>query len=78
MKCKFQIQGEFTVVQHKRDIKLLHALKDHFGVGSVIKNNGNCYHYRVKNLTHFNQVIIPFFENYPLLTVKKLQLSVFK
>lgn len=35
MKSGFQIQGEFTVVQHKRSIQVLHALKDHFGCGVV-------------------------------------------
>ena len=78
MKSKYQIQGEFTVVQHKRDIQLLHALKAHFGCGSVAVNHGDRLHYRVKNLAHLLQIIIPFFEKYPLNTVKKLQLPVFK
>jgi intein-encoded DNA endonuclease-like protein len=78
MKSKYQIQGEFTVVQHKRDIQVLYALKEHFGCGSVTVNHGDRYHYRVKNLAHLLQVIIPFFEKYPLNTVKKFQLPVFK
>jgi len=74
----FQIQGEFTVVQHKRDIQLLHKLKEHFKCGSVAVNHGDRYHWRVKNLSHFLTVIIPFFEKYHLKTVKRLQLPVFK
>lgn len=74
----YQIQGEFTVVQHKRDIQLLHKLKSHFGCGAVSVNHGDRYHFRVKNLNHFITIIIPFFEKHTLQTNKKYQLSVFK
>lgn len=74
----YQIQGEFTVVQHKRDIQLLHKLKTHFKCGSVGVNHGDRYHYRVKNLNDFLNVIIPFFEKHELQTVKKFQLPIFK
>ena len=78
MKSGFQIQGEFSVVQHKRGIQVLHALKDHFGCGVVAINHGDRYHYRVKNNEHLLQIIIPFFEKYPLCTTKKFELSIFK
>jgi hypothetical protein len=78
MKMKYQIQGDFSVVQHKRDIQVLHDLKTHFGCGNVSVNHGDRYQYRVKNLKHLIQIIIPFFETHPLHTVKKLQLPVFK
>lgn len=78
LKFGYQIQGEFTVVQHKRDIQLLHKLKAHFNCGSVAVNHGNRYHYRVKNLEHFLTIIIPFFEKNRLQTIKSLQLPVFK
>jgi hypothetical protein len=74
----YQIQGEFTVVQHKRDIQLLYELKDFFKCGTVGVNHGDRYHYRVKNLTHFLNIIIPFFEKHNLKTNKKFQLPVFK
>ena len=74
----YQIQGEFTVVQHKRDIQLLHKLKSYFGCGSVGPNHGDRYHFRVKNLDHFLTVIIPYFEKHKLQTVKQFQLPVFK
>ncbi len=74
----YQIQGEFTVVQHKRDIQLLYELKTYFGCGSVAVNHGDRWHYRVKNLEQFLTIIIPFFEKHQLKTVKKFQLPVFK
>lgn len=73
-----QIQAEFTVVQHVRDIQLLHKLKKHFGCGSVAQNHGDRYHYRVKNLEHLLTIIIPFFEKHKLQTNKRHQLTVFK
>jgi hypothetical protein len=78
MRNNVQIQGEFTVRQHKRDIKLLYALKKFFKCGTVSIYNQDCYHYRVKNLKDLLDVIIPFFEKYPLKTNKKYQLKVFK
>lgn len=74
----YQIQGEFTVVQHKRDIELLYKLKEHFGCGAVGVNHGDRYHYRVKNLNLFLTVIIPYFEKHQLQTNKQQQLPVFK
>jgi hypothetical protein len=78
LKFGYQIQGEFTVVQHKRDIQLLYKLKEYFGCGAVAVNHGERYHWRVKNLDHFLTIIIPYFEKHPLQTVKRLQLPVFK
>ena len=78
LKFGYQIQGEFTVVQHKRDIQILHDLKEFFKCGSVAVNHGERYHYRVKNLDHFLKIIIPWFEINTLRTNKKFQLPVFK
>ena len=74
----YQIQGEFTVVQHERDLELLHRFKDYFGCGKVARNHDDRYHYRVKNLKELREVIISFFEEHSLQTVKKHQLPVFK
>nr|YP_009185130.1 putative LAGLIDADG homing endonuclease [Carteria cerasiformis]YP_009185167.1 putative LAGLIDADG homing endonuclease [Carteria cerasiformis]ALO63475.1 putative LAGLIDADG homing endonuclease [Carteria cerasiformis]ALO63479.1 putative LAGLIDADG homing endonuclease [Carteria cerasiformis] len=78
LRFKYQIQGEFTVVQHKRDIALLYKLKSYFKCGSVTQNHGERYHFRVKNLNHFLTIIIPFFEKHQLQTNKRFQLPVFK
>ena len=74
----FQIQGEFTVVQHKRDIQLLYKLKEYFKCGTVAVNHGDRWHFRVKTLEHNLTVIVPFFEKHSLQTNKKFQLPVFK
>lgn len=78
LKFGYQIQGEFTVVQHKRDIKLLNEFIDHFKCGSVARNHGDRYHYRVKDRASLINIIIPYFEEHNLKTNKQFQLPIFK
>src|SRR2546422_11394302 len=49
LKCGYQVLPEFTVVQHERDVKLLHALKDYFDCGVVRTNHGDRWAYRVRS-----------------------------
>ena len=71
MTAKYQVLPEFTVVQHKRDIQLLHALKDYFGCGVVRTNHGDRMAYRVRDLKHLCEKILPFFEKHELKTKKR-------
>ncbi|MEM6274992.1 MAG: LAGLIDADG family homing endonuclease, partial [Myxococcota bacterium] len=48
MKTGYQVLPEFVVVQHERDVQLLHGLKAHFGCGVVRKNHGDRMAYRVR------------------------------
>ena len=66
----FQVLPEFRVVQHKRDIQLLNKLKSYFSCWVVRVNHSDRYEYRVRSLNHIIEIIIPFFEKYPLQTVK--------
>ena len=72
MKTGFQVLPEFTVVQHERDIQLLYALKKFFGCGVVRRNHGDRMCYRVRNVEHLRQRIVPFFERHPLKSKKRL------
>ena len=60
MQAKVQVLPEFTVVQHKRDIQILHALKTHFGCGVVRTNHGDRMAYRVRSQDHLLKIILPF------------------
>ncbi len=74
MSLGFQVLPEFRIVQHKRDVQLLYAIKRFFGCGSVTFNknrNNSIMEYRVRNIDHLFNIIIPFFNNNKLLTVKK-------
>jgi LAGLIDADG endonuclease len=74
----FQVLPEFTVVQHQRDIQLLHALKQFFGCGVVRSNHAERMAYRVRSWDHLQQRIIPFFEQHPLKSKKRVDFAKFR
>src|SRR5947209_19328116 len=78
MTSGFQVLPEFTVVQHQRDIQLLHALKKFFGCGVVRTNHGDRMAYRVRSLDHLNDRIVPFFEKHPLKSKKRIDFARFR
>jgi hypothetical protein len=71
MKVGHQVLPEFTVVQHERDVQVLHALKAHFECGVVRRNHGDRMAYRVRNVDHLLKRIVPHFVQYPLMTRKR-------
>ena len=78
MKAGYQVLPEFTVVQHKRDVQLLYALKQFFGCGVVRQNHGDRMAYRVRGLEHLWERVVPFFEKHPLKTKKHLDFLKFR
>lgn len=78
MKTGFQVLPEFRIVQHQKDIKLLYALKKYFGAGVVRVNHDTRYELRIRSLSHINNLVIPHFVQYPLLTQKKFDFIKFK
>jgi hypothetical protein len=78
MTAGFQVLPEFTVVQHKRDVQVLHALKSFFGCGVVRVNHGDRMAYRVRSKEHLQQIIIPFFVKHPLKTQKNIDFLKFR
>ena len=78
MSSGFQVLPEFTVVQHERDIQLLYALKGFFGCGVVRRNHAERMVYRVRGLDHLNEKIVPFFEQHPLKSKKRIDFIKFR
>ena len=78
MKTGYQVLPEFTVVQHKRDVQILHALKAHFGCGVVRSNHGDRMAWRVRGQGHLLERIIPFFEKHTLKTKKNVDFRKFR
>ena len=78
MKAGYQVLPEFTVVQHKRDVQLLYALKHFFGCGVVRQNHGDRMAYRVRGIENLRERIIPFFEKHPLKTKKHIDFLKFR
>ena len=78
MTAGYQILPEFTVVQHKRDIQILYALKAHFQCGVVRTNHDDRMAYRVRNKEHLANKIIPFFMKHRLKTKKRQDFEKFR
>ena len=78
MSVGYQVLPEFTVVQHIRDIQILHAMKAYFKCGVVRTNHGDRYAYRVRSIEHLASIIIPFFEKNSLKTMKNLDFLAFR
>jgi LAGLIDADG endonuclease len=78
MTAGFQVLPEFTVVQHERDVQVLHALKSYFGCGVVRKNNGDRMAYRVRGHEHLSKNIVPFFEKHLLKSRKRVDFVKFR
>ena len=73
----FQILPEFTVVQHERDIALLHRLRTSLGCGVVRRNAGDRMCLRVRDLDHLSRFIVPFFERFRLRSRKGVDFQKF-
>ncbi|MEY3370770.1 MAG: hypothetical protein RLZZ361_1440 [Cyanobacteriota bacterium] len=71
MTSGYQILPEFTVVQHKRDVQILYALKSYFQCGVVRTNHEDRMAFRVRSIKHLTERIIPFFEKHKLKTKKQ-------
>jgi len=78
MKIGYQVLPEFRIVQHKRDIKLLHELKKFFGCGVVRNNHDERFELRIRKLETLDQKIIPFFEANKLHTQKRFDFLKFR
>ena len=78
MNCGYQVLPEFTVVQHERDVQILHALKAYFGCGVVRRNHGDRMAYRVRSQKHLLERIIPFFVEHPLKSKKRVDFMKFR
>ena len=78
MSAGAQVLPEFTVVQHERDVQVLHALKAYFGCGVVRKNHGDRMAYRVRGHEHLSKNIVPFFEKHLLKTRKRVDFIKFR
>ena len=78
MRTGEQVLPEFTVVQHERDVQILHALKATFGCGVVRRNHGARMAYRVRGLEHLLERIVPFFERHSLKSRKRVDYMKFR
>jgi len=78
LRSGFQILPELTVVQHERDIDLLYELRSWMNCGVVRRNHGDRFCWRVRKLKNLSDIILPFFERYPLRSKKAVEYLKFR
>lgn len=71
-----QFSHIFSVSQHIRDLPLINLIQAYFNCGKVYTRSDRC-DYLVQTRGHINNVIIPFFTEYPLISVKTLDFNDF-
>lgn len=80
----WQVSHSFVVVQGARSLDALQQLRKFFGVGAVYVNRRHdnhkedLWHYVVRSRNDLREIIIPFFERYPLRTSKRDDFIKFK
>ena len=70
MQLGWQVLPEFRVVQHERDLDILHKIQKTLGVGKVTQNHGDRFEVRVRGLENLKK-LITFFKKNELQTSKK-------
>jgi hypothetical protein len=82
-KTGFQVAHEFAVTQGARSVASLELLVEFFSVGAVYVNRRydnhreHVYRYCVRKRCDLIEVIVPFFERYPLRTSKQEEFTKF-
>jgi len=67
----------FKITQHSRDIQLLYLIKDYLDCGRVEKRAGFAADFTVTSRACLESKILTFFDKYPLLGSKLLNLNDF-
>ena len=77
VKLGYQVLPELTVVQHQRDLQLLHQLRTFMKCGVVRRNHEDRFCWRVRKLNNLSEIILPFFEKHPLRSKKNVDFHKF-
>ena len=78
LRSGYQVLPELTVVQHQRDLDLLYELRSKMNCGVVRRNHGDRFCWRVRSLKNLTEIIIPFFDKYPLKSKKSIEFIKFR
>ena len=73
----WQIHLGFKIALHKRDKELLEKIKLHFNEVGTIYINNKMAHYHVCNKNDLTNIILPHFNEYPLITNKQRDFKIF-
>lgn len=72
-KVGFTVYLRFRISQHAKDTKLLELIINYLGAGRLEKDNkDSVVNLVIGNFSELNQIIIPFFNKYPVYGIKHL------
>jgi sRNA-binding regulator protein Hfq len=71
------MQASFSLVLHKKDLRILYSIKKYFRVGNVFSRKDDTCVYLVQSVKDL-AVIIDHFDKYPLITQKQADYLLFK
>lgn len=79
-KIGWVVEPIFQIGLDWKDLVILHLIQKTFkGVGSITKmGSSNGWMYRISSIKDFNEIIIPHFTKYPLITQKKADYDLLK
>ncbi|KAF8805812.1 homing endonuclease, partial [Phlegmacium glaucopus] len=71
-----RVRTSFEIYLHIKDVDILYKIQSFFGVGNVyLRAYKNIAVYRVSNIEYLRDIIIPHFNNYPLITQKSIDFN---
>jgi hypothetical protein len=71
-KTGYQVKLKFQISQHSRDIQLMNNIVKYLGSGNLfINNNKSAIDLVIYNLSDIESIIVPLFNNHPLIGNKK-------
>ena len=73
------VEARFDISLHKKDLKLMEQIQEYFGgAGGISIHGKDSYQYTVSSIKQINEVILPHFDKYPLITQKCSDYLLFK
>jgi hypothetical protein len=75
-----QVKCYISLPQNEKDLNVLNSIKTFLDCGFIYKDTGDrkVWYYKVSNIKEISKIIIPIFDEYPLLTSKNLDYQDFK
>ena len=79
LKTKIEVRPSFAIGQNKRSLDLLQQIQKFFDCGNIrFSKQDQIYKYEVRNINELRKKIIPHFEKFPLMTIKRNDFQIFK
>ena len=79
LKTNIEVRPSFSISQNKRNLLLLERIQKSFKCGAIrFSRSDQNYKYEVRSIKDLVKLIIPFFDKYPLMGIKKSDFENFK